>query len=26
MGFKENLRSELSYKNMLVKELAALTG
>jgi transcriptional regulator with XRE-family HTH domain len=26
MSFKENLRSELSYKNMLVKELAALTG
>jgi transcriptional regulator with XRE-family HTH domain len=26
MGFKENLRSELSYKGMLVKELAALTG
>jgi transcriptional regulator with XRE-family HTH domain len=26
MAFKENLRSELSYKNMLVKELAALTG
>jgi len=25
MAFKENLRSELSYKNMLVKELAALT-
>ena len=26
MTFKENLRSELSYKNILVKELAALTG
>ena len=26
MAFKENLRSELSYKNLLVKELAALTG
>jgi len=26
MGFKENLKSELSYQNMLVKELAALSG
>lgn len=26
MAFKENLKSELSYKNVLVKELAALTG
>ena len=26
MGFKENLKSELSYKGMLVKELAAKTG
>ena len=26
MGFKENLKSELSYKGMLVKELAALSG
>jgi transcriptional regulator with XRE-family HTH domain len=26
MGFKENLKSELIYKNMLVKELAAKTG
>jgi len=26
MGFRENLRAELSYKGMLVKELAALTG
>ena len=26
MGFKENLKSELSYQNMLVKELAAMTG
>jgi len=26
MAFKENLRAELSYKNVLVKELAALTG
>jgi len=26
MTFKENLKSELSYKNILVKELAALTG
>jgi len=25
MAFKENLKSELSYKNMLVKELAKLT-
>jgi transcriptional regulator with XRE-family HTH domain len=25
MSFKENLKSELSYKNMLVKELATLT-
>jgi Helix-turn-helix. len=26
MGFKENLKSELSYKSMLVKELAKITG
>lgn len=26
MGFKENLKAELSYKNMLVKELSAKTG
>jgi transcriptional regulator with XRE-family HTH domain len=26
MGFKENLKSELIYANMLVKELAAQTG
>jgi transcriptional regulator with XRE-family HTH domain len=26
MGFKENLKSELSYKGILVKELAALSG
>ena len=26
MGFRENLKSELQYKNMLVKELAAKTG
>jgi len=26
MGFKENLKSELSYKDMLVKELANMTG
>ena len=26
MGFKENLKSELLYKDMLVKELAAKTG
>jgi transcriptional regulator with XRE-family HTH domain len=26
MAFKENLKSELSYKNILVKELASLTG
>jgi len=26
MGFKENLKSELIYKNMMVKELAAKTG
>ena len=26
MGFKENLKAELSYKNMLVKELAAKSG
>jgi transcriptional regulator with XRE-family HTH domain len=26
MSFKENLKSELSYKNILVKELATLTG
>ena len=26
MGFRENLRSELAYQDMLVKELAELTG
>jgi len=26
MGFKENLKSELSYKGMLVKELATASG
>jgi transcriptional regulator with XRE-family HTH domain len=26
MGFKENLKSELAYKDMLVKELATLSG
>jgi transcriptional regulator with XRE-family HTH domain len=26
MSFKENLRKELAYKGMLVKELAALSG
>ncbi|MCH5291189.1 MAG: helix-turn-helix transcriptional regulator [Treponema sp.] len=26
MGFKENLKAELSYKNMLVKELSVKTG
>jgi transcriptional regulator with XRE-family HTH domain len=26
MGFKENLKSELLYRGMLVKELAALSG
>ena len=26
MGFKENLKSELSYQDMLVKELAEKTG
>ena len=26
MGFKDNLKSELSYQGILVKELAALTG
>ena len=26
MGFKENLKSELSYQDILVKELAARTG
>jgi transcriptional regulator with XRE-family HTH domain len=26
MGFKENLKAEITYKNMLVKELAALSG
>jgi transcriptional regulator with XRE-family HTH domain len=26
MGFKENLKAELAYSNMLVKELAAETG
>ena len=26
MGFKENLKAELAYKNILVKELAAISG
>jgi transcriptional regulator with XRE-family HTH domain len=26
MGFRENLKAELAYKDMLVKELAALSG
>jgi transcriptional regulator with XRE-family HTH domain len=26
MGFKENLKAELAYKNMLVKELASISG
>ncbi|MDR2702313.1 MAG: helix-turn-helix transcriptional regulator [Spirochaetaceae bacterium] len=26
MVFKDNLKSELSYKNVMVKELAAVTG
>jgi transcriptional regulator with XRE-family HTH domain len=26
MGFRENLKSELTYQDMLVKELAAVTG
>ena len=26
MGFKENLRAELTYSGMLVKELSALSG
>ena len=26
MGFKENLKSELTYQNMLVKELSAQSG
>lgn len=26
MGFKENLKSELAYKNILVKELALISG
>ena len=26
MGFRENLKTELSYQDMLVKELADLTG
>jgi transcriptional regulator with XRE-family HTH domain len=26
MGFRENLKSELAYRDMLVKELAALSG
>jgi transcriptional regulator with XRE-family HTH domain len=26
MGFKENLKAEITYKDMLVKELAALAG
>ena len=26
MGFKENLKSELTYSGMMVKELASLSG
>ena len=26
MGFKENLKAELAYKDMLIKELAVLSG
>ena len=26
MGFKENLKSELTYQDMMVKELASLSG
>jgi len=26
MGFKENLKAELAYKNILVKELATISG
>ena len=26
MGFKENLKTELTYSGILVKELAAMTG
>ena len=26
MGFKENLKAELAYKNILVKELAVISG
>ncbi|GHU59383.1 transcriptional regulator [Spirochaetia bacterium] len=26
MGFRENLKSELAYRDMLVKELSALSG
>ncbi|MDR1870245.1 MAG: helix-turn-helix domain-containing protein [Treponema sp.] len=26
MGFKENLKSELAYQNILVKELATMSG
>jgi hypothetical protein len=26
MGFKENLKGELTYQNMLMKELAARSG
>jgi transcriptional regulator with XRE-family HTH domain len=26
MGFKENLKSELAYQDMMVKELSSLTG
>jgi transcriptional regulator with XRE-family HTH domain len=26
MGFKENIKAELAYKDMLVKELSALSG
>jgi transcriptional regulator with XRE-family HTH domain len=26
MGFKENLKSELAYQDIMVKELAALSG
>jgi len=26
MGFKENLKAELAYKNILIKELASISG
>ena len=26
MGFKENLKAELAYKDILIKELSALSG